>query len=74
MESPNIISTTAGHFEPNIMYLIINFFFFKIGYGHIYPMTQLGKVVCILYSLLGVPINGILIGALGAYFRNKVPI
>ena len=37
-------------------------------------MTQLGKVVCILYSLLGVPINGILIGALGAYFRNKVPI
>ena len=35
-------------------------------------MTQLGKVVCILYSLLGVPINGILIGALGAYFRNKV--
>ena len=35
-------------------------------------MTQLGKVICILYSLLGVPINGILIGAIGAYFRNKV--
>ena len=25
-----------------------------------------------IYSLLGVPINGIFIGSLGAYFRNKL--
>lgn len=26
------------------------------GYGHITPKTQWGKVVCMVYSLLGIPI------------------
>ena len=34
--------------------------------------AQLGRGICILYSLLGVPINGILIGTLGAFFGRKV--
>ena len=43
-----------------------------IGYGHLSPDTSLGKIICMIYSLLGVPINGIFIGSLGAYFRNKL--
>jgi len=43
-----------------------------IGYGHLSPATTLGKIICMIYSLLGVPINGIFIGSLGAYFRNKL--
>ncbi len=35
-------------------------------------MTKNGKLVCIFYSLLGVPINGILIGSLGSFFGSKV--
>merc|ERR1712045_626833 len=43
-----------------------------IGYGHLSPTSELGKGICILYSLLGVPINGILIGSLAAYFGSKL--
>ncbi len=45
-----------------------NAFFFSftavttIGYGHLYPETPMGRGICIIYSLFGVPVNGILIG------------
>lgn len=42
------------------------------GYGHMAPKTEDGKLFCVFYSLLGVPINGILIGSLGAFFGSKV--
>ena len=51
--------------------LFVNFF---SGFGHLSPGTDLGKVICIVYSLLGVPINGILIGSLGAFFGGKVKL
>jgi hypothetical protein len=35
-------------------------------------VTNTGKLVCVLFSLFGVPINGILIGTLGTYFGTKV--
>ncbi|TRY67051.1 hypothetical protein TCAL_07815 [Tigriopus californicus] len=43
-----------------------------IGYGHLSPSTQAGKAVCILYSLLGIPINGVLIGSLATFFGNRI--
>lgn len=55
-----------------------NSFFFSftalttIGFGHLAPATPEGRAVCIAYSLLGVPVNGILIGSLGAYFGSKL--
>lgn len=57
----------------NVVHFSINCFLLLLlpGYGHLSPTTYLGKVICILYSLLGVPINGILVGSLGAYFGNK---
>ncbi|XP_050720145.1 TWiK family of potassium channels protein 7-like [Eriocheir sinensis] len=36
-----------------------------IGYGHIYPVTDEGKVFCILYSLVGCPLLLIFLGGLG---------
>jgi len=36
------------------------------------PQTDGGKVLCIVYSLLGVPLNGILIGGLAAFFGSKL--
>ena len=39
-----------------------------IGYGHLAPATEGGKLLCVFYSLLGIPINGIL----GNYFGSKV--
>ena len=26
------------------------------GYGHIFPMTATGKLVCIIYSFIGIPL------------------
>jgi len=43
-----------------------------IGYGHQAPETNNGRVVCVFYSLLGIPLNLILIGTLASLFSNKV--
>ena len=43
-----------------------------IGYGRIAPQTQLGRGVLLVYSFIGIPINGILIGTIGAFFSIKV--
>lgn len=43
-----------------------------IGYGHLSPSTQAGKAVCILYSLLGIPINGVVIGSLATFFGARL--
>jgi hypothetical protein len=61
----------------NFFYLYwVKFFvfltFFISGFGHLAPETWQGKLFCIFYSLLGVPINGILIGSLGTFFGSKV--
>ena len=45
-----------------------------IGYGRSAPQTQLGRGVLLAYSLIGIPINGILIGTIGAFFSIKVRV
>ena len=43
-----------------------------IGYGHQFTTTPHGRMWCVAYALIGVPLNAILIGALGSFFSNKV--
>ena len=43
-----------------------------IGYGRAAPQTQLGRGILLIYSIMGIPINGILIGTIGAFFSIKV--
>eukprot|EP00095_Tigriopus_kingsejongensis_P005365 maker-scaffold34_size539781-snap-gene-3.22 protein:Tk05365 transcript:maker-scaffold34_size539781-snap-gene-3.22-mRNA-1 annotation:"open rectifier potassium channel protein 1" len=43
-----------------------------IGYGHLFPQTEAGKWVCIFYSLLGVIINGVVIGSLATFFGARI--
>ena len=44
------------------------------GYGHRYPRTDGGKMICITYALIGVPINGTLIASIASFFDEKVSI
>ena len=69
--------------ESNEMYKVceawgfFNSFFFgftsitTIGYGKITPRTQLGRGACLLYSIIGIPINNILISSIARFFINK---
>lgn len=42
-----------------------------IGYGHQAPTTPQGRMVCLVYAIIGIPLNAILIGSLGSVFSDK---
>ncbi|XP_067636203.1 open rectifier potassium channel protein 1 isoform X2 [Eurosta solidaginis] len=39
-----------------------------VGYGNIFPTTDAGRIIMIFYSIIGIPVNGILFAGLGEYF------
>ncbi|KAH8245592.1 hypothetical protein KR032_012254 [Drosophila birchii] len=39
-----------------------------VGYGNISPTTFAGRMIMIAYSVIGIPVNGILFAGLGEYF------
>jgi len=43
-----------------------------IGYGHISPSTPGGQIFCIFYSLLGIPISGLLLAGLSDFFAGNL--
>ncbi|CAG0878659.1 unnamed protein product [Darwinula stevensoni] len=65
---------------PKYKWTFYNGFFFSftivttIGYGHLSPVTPEGRVFCIFYALIGIPLNGILLAALGEFFAQKLVV
>ncbi|KAK2707138.1 potassium channel subfamily K member 2-like isoform X2 [Artemia franciscana] len=43
-----------------------------IGYGHISPETLGGRIFCIFYGLLGIPLNVLLVGNLAGWFNAQL--
>ena len=73
----NLNSTHEVQEENCERWSFFNSFFFgftsitTIGYGKITPETQLGRGACLLYSIIGIPINNILISSIASLFMNK---
>ncbi|EFX86381.1 hypothetical protein DAPPUDRAFT_98013 [Daphnia pulex] len=42
------------------------------GYGHLAPSSAPGRLFCIFFALIGIPLNGILFAALGDHFGAKL--
>lgn len=49
----------------------MNLLTFK-GYGHLAPESPTGRIFCILYALIGIPLNGIIFATLADFFASKV--
>ncbi|CAL1300981.1 unnamed protein product [Larinioides sclopetarius] len=55
-----------------------NSFFFAItvvttiGYGHLSPSTIEGRLFCILYATIGIPLTGIVLAAIGGHYSQRL--
>ncbi|XP_013790822.1 potassium channel subfamily K member 4-like [Limulus polyphemus] len=55
-----------------------NSFFFAItvvttiGYGHLAPSTVSGRIFCVFYAMIGIPMTGILLAAIGDHFSKQL--
>ncbi|KAF0291321.1 Open rectifier potassium channel protein 1 [Amphibalanus amphitrite] len=73
---PGALLTTVELVEVN--WSFIDAFFFcmtvitTIGYGHISPSSAGGQIFCIFYSLLGIPISGLLLAGLSDFFAGNL--
>ncbi|OQR76429.1 open rectifier potassium channel protein 1-like, partial [Tropilaelaps mercedesae] len=72
----NLIDMTGK--ETNVNWNFYNSFFFAItvvttiGYGHVSPSTVPGRLFCVAYAMLGVPLTGILLAAIGDHFSKHL--
>lgn len=41
-----------------------------IGYGHLSPITDQGRVFCMIFAIFGIPLTGILLAAIGDRFSR----
>ncbi|XP_003745476.1 potassium channel subfamily K member 2-like [Galendromus occidentalis] len=64
--------------ETNVNWNFYNSFFFAItvvttiGYGHVSPSTVSGRLFCVAYAMIGVPLTGILLAAIGDHFSKHL--
>lgn len=69
---------TKDEYEIPYTWTFYHAFFFAftvcstVGYGNISPTTFAGRMVMIAYSVIGIPVNGILFAGLGEYFGRTV--
>ncbi len=65
---------SRSHFSRFLPILFLRYAFFKyffVGYGNFSPKTDGGKIFCIIYGLVGIPICGIFLATTTDYFSNK---
>lgn len=82
MEKGAILSKEFGTSNENggeqmELWNLPNAFFFSstvvttIGYGNISPNTVVGRIVCIFYALVGIPLTGWMLSSIGQTFHDR---
>ncbi|XP_017870557.1 PREDICTED: open rectifier potassium channel protein 1 [Drosophila arizonae] len=70
----SVTDYTKDEYEIPYTWTFYHAFFFAftvcstVGYGNISPTTFAGRMIMIVYSVIGIPVNGILFAGLGEYF------
>ena len=59
-------------FAHSSSYQALNLFFLTLGYGHTVPKTNLGKLFCIIYATIGVPLAITSLQSIGERFNALV--
>lgn len=44
--------------------------FYFLGYGHIVPRTDEGRIACLMYALLGIPLILVTIADMGRFLSG----
>lgn len=52
------------NFTKNFCVFISTSCFFPLGYGHVTPLSRSGKVFCMIYAVIGIPMTLVLLSAL----------
>ena len=70
------VVTTIGRSLDAVSFVKVNLnkIWLFLGYGHQAPTTPQGRMVCLVYAIIGIPLNAILIGSLGSVFSDKESI
>ncbi|KAJ8045734.1 Potassium channel subfamily K member 4 [Holothuria leucospilota] len=69
--------TTTPEDSVEHLWNLPNAFFFSstvvttIGYGNLAPYTTLGRIICIFYALIGIPMTGWMLSCIGQTFHDK---
>lgn len=45
-----------------------------LGYGNLAPKSRHGRILDVIYGLIGIPFNGIIMVQMGEYFGSVVSI
>lgn len=69
-----VVSTIGRNFSAIKLADLSSFFLFIAGYGNLHPTTDPGRILMILYAIIGIPLNGILLTSLGQFFGAVVGI
>lgn len=73
-----VTNYTDDPIAPQLTWSFYHAFFFAftvcstVGYGNISPSSTLGRMIMIVYALVGIPINGFLFAYLGDFFGKVV--
>ena len=67
----NIVVTTVGRFCQFFIYGIVSNSF-HLGYGHITPKTTGGRIFCIVFAFLGIPLMGVFLVGIGTKITKPI--